>query len=492
MVFVLVVSIHIFKSVRGVFMLKKTKIVATISDQRCDRPFLKKLFAAGVDVVRLNTAHQTVEDTTKVVKNVRAVSSTVALLLDTKGPEIRTTKGDAPIKLKAGSRILVKGSPNKNSTSQKLYVTYDGFVADVPVGKKILIDDGELALLVKAKKGDSLDCEVLNGGEISGRKSVNIPGVHINLPSLSPKDRKYIEYAAKNDIDFVAHSFVRNKDDVLAIKRILKKYKSDVKIIAKIENQQGVDNLPEILDHAYGIMVARGDLGIEIPAAQIPLIQKHIIRMCIERNKPVITATQMLHTMIKNPRPTRAEVSDIANAILDDTDAIMLSGETAYGQYPLESVEAMTNIARVVEEEKDGFNKLTLEQTSGNTPAYLAKAAVKACVRLPQMQAIILDTLRGSTARRVAGFRPKKPVHAMCYDPRTMRELSLSYGVDAHLFRKEPKHSADFAKKSLDHLTKHHGCLKDNDLVVLLAGNFTKSKKATFIEIDTVKNLRNC
>ena len=472
-------------------MFKKTKIVATISDQRCDKAFLKKLFAAGANVVRLNTAHQTVDESLKVIQNVRAVNNTVPILLDTKGPEIRTTIGNKPLKLKKGTIIKVKGDPNKHSNENTLYVTYDGFVADVPIGQTILIDDGELGLLVKEKRGQSLFCEVLNTGEITGKKSVNIPGVTVNLPSLSAKDKRFVDFAIKHDVDFIAHSFVRNKKDILAIQKILDQKKSHVKIIAKIENQEGVNNIGEILDHAYGLMVARGDLGIEIPAAKIPIIQKEMIKQCIERNKPVITATQMLHTMIKHPRPTRAEVSDVANAILDDTDAIMLSGETAYGDYPFEAVKAMTSIAETVEVEKNGFNPLTIDQTNNDVPAYLGKAAVKACIRLPA-KAIVLDTFRGSTARRVSGFRPKVPIYAMCYDERTMRELGLSYGVSGHSFEKPPKHSDEFIRRSLDHLSKHHKNLKEDDVVVMLAGNFSFSKKATFIEIDTVKNLKKC
>ncbi|MEN9444715.1 MAG: pyruvate kinase, partial [Bacteroidota bacterium] len=329
-------------------MKKKTKIVATISDRNCDVEFLRKMYIEGMDVVRINTAHQDIEATLMVVENVRKISEHIAILIDTKGPEMRTLQMDnMPVEEK--DTIFFTGDPLMKGKEGYVVVNYEGFVTDVPVGAKILVDDGDIAFAVKEKIDGHLVCQVLNGGTIKGRKSINVPGVSIKLPTLSEKDRQYVTFAIENDIDFIAHSFVRTKEDVREIQDILDASKSKVKIIAKIENQEGVDNIDEILSCVYGIMIARGDLGIEIPGPKLPAIQKILVRKCMVARKPVIVATQMLHSMIENPRPTRAEINDIANAIYDGTDAIMLSGETAYGRYPVESVSVMAEIAREVE-----------------------------------------------------------------------------------------------------------------------------------------------
>ncbi|HOK51966.1 MAG TPA: pyruvate kinase, partial [Bacteroidales bacterium] len=314
--------------------MKKTKIIATISDRRCEPEFIRELYEEGMNVVRINTAHQSFEDAKRVIDNVRKVSDKIAILVDTKGPEIRTNGVVEVYEVRTGDRIVVRGSVDEPSHPGYIYVNYPEFVADVPVDSHILIDDGSLELIVREKDEHSLYCEVQNDGKIESRKSVNVPSVSFRLPSLSEKDKEFVKFCIQEDVDFIAHSFVRNKEDVLAIQQILDEHKSAIKIIAKIENQQGVDNIDEILDYVYGVMVARGDLAIEIPYEKIPGIQRMIISKCIARRKPVIVATQMLHSMIEHPRPTRAEVSDIANAIFSHTDAIMLSGETAYGKYP--------------------------------------------------------------------------------------------------------------------------------------------------------------
>ena len=316
-------------------MRKKTKIVATISDKSCSVEFLRELYDAGMNVVRLNTAHQNHEQALKVVRMVREVSDKIAILIDTKGPEIRTNEMDVEKHVKRGDIVKMRGLPEVNSDGDYINLSYDGFVNDVEVGCKILIDDGVLELKVVGSEKDFLLCEVQNSGVIQGRKSVNIPSALIKLPALTDKDKGFIRFAAEHKLTFIAHSFVRNSEDVIAVQNILDETNSKVKIIAKIENEEGVDNIDEILDHVYGVMVARGDLAIEISSEKLPLVQKNIIQKCIKARKPVIVATQMLHSMIDHPRPTRAEVSDIANAIFEGTDAVMLSGETAYGKYPV-------------------------------------------------------------------------------------------------------------------------------------------------------------
>ncbi len=326
--------------------MKKTKIVATISDQRCDVDFLRQLIGAGVNVVRLNTAHMDAKGFERVIGNVREVSNKVGILMDTKGPEVRTTLSEEPIKLTTGMPIRIGSDPSVASTETKLNVSYAGFFDDITPGAKVLIDDGEIQLRVESKDFETreLVCTALNDAVLGSRKSVNVPGLRINLPSLTERDRTNILYAIEHGVDFIAHSFVRNRQDVQDIQEILDEHDSKIRIIAKIENQEGVDHVDEILDVAYGVMVARGDLGIEVPYERIPAIQRMLIRKCIERKRPVIVATQMLHSMIKNPLPTRAEVTDVASAIYYRTDAVMLSGETAYGKYPVEAVRTMKRI----------------------------------------------------------------------------------------------------------------------------------------------------
>jgi pyruvate kinase len=468
--------------------MKKTKIIATISDQMCDVPLLTRMHQAGMDVVRLNTAHQAPEDALAVINNVQKVSDRIAIMIDTKGPEIRTTVAGADIQVKSGDIVCVAGDKNGACTADCICVTYDNFVDDLSVGDKILIDDGEIELEVKEKTSHRLMCEVKNDGLIKGKKSINLPSVKMrNLPSLTDKDRAFVEFAADQNIDFIAHSFVRRKEDVLAIQEILDARQSPIKIIAKIENQEGVDNINEILDHVYGVMVARGDLAIEIPAEKIPIIQKKLVKKCIEHRKPVIIATQMLQSMVKSPRPTRAEVSDVANACLDRTDAIMLSAETAYGKYPLGAVKMMTKIAEEVESSLSTFTDSPYESTKTVT-GYLAKAAVKASLRL-KTKGLIADTISGKTIRSLVAYRGENPIFAQCYDKRVMRELALSFGVHAS-FMQTDLSSHEFLRAALSQLLKQR-YLDEESLITVLAGNFGSAYGASYVEISTVKNLLN-
>jgi len=467
---------------------KLTKIIATISDKNCDVEFLSKLYCAGMNVVRLNTAHQQEDQALKVINNVRAVSDKIPIMIDTKGPEIRTTETENPIMLKQDTIVYIDDNPELKSNQEVIQVTYKGFVNEMPIGKSILIDDGMLELQVIDKQNDKLVCKVFNDGELKSRKSVNVPGVYINLPSLTEKDVRFIEFAINNDIDFIAHSFVRTKEDILAIKEILKKANKDIKIIAKIENQVGVDNIDEILDHAYGVMVARGDLGIEVAAERIPGIQKYLIEKCTQRKRPVIIATQMLHSMIEQPRPTRAEVSDVANAIYQETDAIMLSGETASGKYPLKAVETMTKIALEVENSREVLYNNHIVSHDNKIAVLLAESAVNAAMQLP-VKAHILDTLTGRTARYLAAFRGNLPVYAMAYSKRVMRELALSYGVYAeHIKRKA--NTDDFKKDLVSFLLTKHS-FKSSDLITVIGGSFGPRGGATFLEINTIQDLLN-
>jgi pyruvate kinase len=464
---------------------KHTKIVATISDQRCSQDHIRELFEAGMNVVRLNTAHQNLEGSKKVVDSVRNVSDEIAILIDTKGPEIRTTVARDPIEVIAGELVEFIGNPDLPCIPGRICVTYINFVDDLEIGNRILIDDGEIEMIVEEKAEKSLQCRVMNSGFIKSRKSVNVPGVSVKLPSLNEKDKDYIKFAIDNDVDFIAHSFVRTKEDVLAIQSILKEKQSKIKIIAKIENQEGVDNIEEILNHVYGIMVARGDLGIEIAGEKIPGIQRMLIKACIRRKKPVIIATQMLHTMIEHPRPTRAEISDVANAIYTGTDALMLSGETAYGEYPTEAVSMMTRIALEVENSSEP-QSAAISSIDNEIAAFLANSAYHASKNL-NISAVVIDTLTGRTGRYMAAFRNKNPVFAACYSVRVMRELALSYGI--YPFYMDPKESTDVFKGSVVSYLLDHGELEPSDRIVVVGGSFGARKGASFLEISKVSDL---
>lgn len=464
---------------------KKTKIICTISDLNCEVGFIRSLYENGMNVVRINSAHATPEGAQKIVDNVRAVSDRIAILIDTKGPEVRLTKmqENEGIEVRIGRTLYIYDDPEGICSGDTLYTNCSTFVHDVPVGSRILIDDGSVELLVRNKTEERLECSVRNSGVIKGKKSVNVPNVYISLPALTDKDRMFVKWAVDNNIDFIAHSFVRTKEDILEIQKLLDEAKSHIKIIAKIENQQGIDNLEEILINCYGAMIARGDLGVEIPAERIPLLQRDIVNKCRAFRKPVIIATQMLHSMIENPRPTRAEVTDIANAIFQRTDAIMLSGETASGKYPVEAVSTMRKIAMEVEDSLDVSLDIQLDATLKPIAATLARNLVEATVQLP-VKAIVFDTWTGRTGRYLTEFRPKVPVYAMCYQDFTMRELALTYGIYPYPFGKhESKESmvASALKTLID-----DGKIEKGDLVGFIGGSFNDAIGATYMEFKYV------
>ena len=480
--------------------MKKTKIVATISDLRCSVEFLRPLVEAGVNVVRMNTAHMTPEGITEVINNTRAVSKDVAVLLDTKGPEVRTTVlsgnseykaqhgKDLKIEFKPGDKVTFMANPDAESNNDTINVNYVNFVKDVPVGARILLDDGALEFIVEAKENEKLLTTCQNSGKLGSRKSVNVPGVRIDLPSLTEKDRRNILHIIPQNIEFIAHSFVRNKKDIQEIQEILDEHKSNIKIIAKIENQEGVDNIDEIIEACGGIMIARGDLAIEVPAEKVPNIQRMIIKKCIAAKKPVIVATQMLHTMIENPLPTRAEVSDIANAVYYRTDAVMLSGETANGDYPLEAVQTMVRVINEAESslENEYDDETPYSKEVSTTTAYLAKAAVKS-VDTINSAAIITDSYTGRTARYLSSFRSKVPVCAVCYDETVSRQLALSYGVNAHF-----ENSGVDEKARLVAGIKHFistGVIAKDTQAAYMSGTIGVTGAAHCLEIETVDTL---
>lgn len=467
--------------------MKQTKIVASVSDRRCSVDFIRKIFDAGMNVVRMNTAHATPEGIKEIIKNTRAVSHHIGILIDTKGPEVRTTGCKEPLVYKMGDVVKIFGRPEMDSEHDIINLSYDNFANDIHVGDDILFDDGAIAMKVIGINGPAVVAQVQNDGVLGAHKSVNVPGVHIDLPALTEKDKRNILLAIDENIDFIAHSFVRSKEDVLAVQKILDEHDSDIKIISKIENQEGVDNIDEIIEASYGIMVARGDLGIEVPIEQIPGIQRMIIRKCILAKKPVIVATQMLHTMINNPRPTRAEVTDIANAIYQRTDALMLSGETATGKYPVEAVRTMATIAE--QAEQDNFNTdVYVLPLSGDCDVteFLARNAIVSTERLG-VRGIITDSMTGKTARNLAAFRGPNPVLAICYKEKVQRWLALSYGVIAVAQHEQIGQELQFMAAL--RMLRQKGYLCMDDKIAYLSGSFAKGGSTTFLEINKVRDV---
>ncbi|MDD2962155.1 MAG: pyruvate kinase [Muribaculaceae bacterium] len=465
-------------------MKKFTKIVATISDKRCETSFIKTLYENGLNVVRMNSAHLQLEGFSKIVNNVRSVSDKIAILMDTKGPEIRTTinEEDSYISINEGDKVCFCGNSKGISCKETICLSYEKIADDVEVGNHFLIDDGELDFVIDSIKDGIIYTTAQNAGELGSRKSVNIPGVSIKLPSLTSKDIINIGYAIDLNVDFIAHSFVRSKQDILDIQAILDARNSGIKIIAKIENQEGIDNFDEILEVAYGVMIARGDLGIEIQAERIPGIQRQLIKKCIQRRKPVIVATQMLHSMISNPRPTRAEVSDIANAVYQHTDALMLSGETAYGKYPVEAISTMTRVA--IEAEKSmGTADRYIPEMEDDITSFLAHQAVAASTMVGT-KAIVTDSYTGRTARYVASFRGSYPTLALCYHQHVIRLLALSYGVFP-FYQPRTQTSRDYLYHGLDHLIEL-GLLNRDNTIAYLGGAFGEGHGTSFLEINSV------
>lgn len=453
--------------------MRKTKIVCTIGPASESLEKLKQLITAGMNVARLNFSHGDYEEHGARITNIRQAATelnkTVAILLDTKGPEIRTGKlAVEPIEL-VQDEFITLTTEEILGDKDRISVTYKELPSDVQVGSTILIDDGLIGLTVVEIQGTEIKCKIVNGGTIKSKKGVNVPGVSISLPGITEKDANDIRFGIEQGVDFIAASFVRKASDVLEIRKLLEEHSAKIQIISKIENQEGVDNLDSILEVSDGLMVARGDLGVEIPAEEVPLAQKLMIEKCNLVGKPVITATQMLDSMQRNPRPTRAEASDVANAIFDGTDAIMLSGETAAGKYPVESVLTMSRIAERTEsalEYREIFTKQSLKQQTTVTDA-ISQAVANTALDL-DAKAIISSTQTGYTARMVAKYRPKAPIIAVTASEDVMRGLSLAWGVVP--VKGEQANSTDEMFEVAIKGGKQTGIVHDGDVVVITAG----------------------
>lgn len=467
---------------------KHSKIYGKISDLKCDVEFINSLYEKGFNVVWLNTAHQEEKDTINVIEKTRQVSPDLSIIVDTKGPEIRISgiEQDNPFAVEQGQIIYLTGNLEIVG-DDVVHVDYPTFAEELSVGKQILIDDGEIGLTVESIDGDKVKCHVDNtgGGKIKRKKSVNVPDTHFkNLQALTDKDKRYIEFSAQNkDIDYVIHSFVRSKEDVMNIREILNKYDTNCGVIAKIENAAGVENVlnGSILEVVDGIMVARGDLAVEVPAPEVPIVQKKMIREALKRGKFVITATQALHTMIESPRPTRAEVSDVANGILDGSDAMSLSGETAYGEYPVEAVDFM---ARTMIATENGRNDVYQEETRISTDVIEGKVAHEAVEVGRESKAFIVPTKTNRTVRALATFHMDQYIYAVSDVPMIMRQAEAhSYGVEG-VFKEGSRNEQLLA--ALDAVIEGEKLTEDDKVTVVDADD----AENTYYHVDTIANFR--
>lgn len=471
--------------------MRKTKIVCTIGPATDRENVLRQLMEKGVDVVRFNFSHGSYEEHEKRMKEVKAererVDRPVAIMLDTKGPEIRIgTLKEGKVHLKEGDKLTLTANPIEG-TKECISITYKDLYHDVVPGSRILIDDGLIETKVLEIKDGDIICEVLNDGELSDRKGINVPGCHLTMPYLSEKDKADILFGIKMDVDFIAASFVRTKEDVIQIRELLKENGGEnIHIISKIENAQGVENIDEIIEVSEGIMVARGDMGVEIPGEEVPVIQKMIIRKVYEAGKQVITATQMLDSMMHNPRPTRAETADVANAIFDGTSAIMLSGETAAGKYPVESLEMMVKIATRTEQEID-YRKRFFQTERRANPDITDAICHATCTTAHDLnaRAIVTVTKTGYSARMISRYRPACDVIGCTIEAKVSRQLNMSWGVQP-LVLKEEQDVFELFDNAI-RKAKEHELLKEQDVTVITSGvPIGKSGTTNMIKVQVV------
>ena len=455
--------------------MRKTKIICTLGPAVDSEDMIRQLIENGMNAARFNFSHGTHEShgaQLRKLKNVRdEMGACVATIMDTKGPEIRVRSfAEGPVTLEKGQRFTLT-TEDVPGNAEQVSVTYTNLHNEVGPGCRILVDDGLIELRVVEIEGRNIRCEVENGGPLSSNKSINIPDVSILLPSLTEKDKSDLKFAVENDFDFIAASFIRKAADVEDIRACLKEYGGEhIQIIAKIENREGVDNLEAIIDAADGIMVARGDLGVEIPAQDVPVLQKKMIKAAINKGKHVVTATQMLDSMMRNPRPTRAEVSDVANAVYDGTSCIMLSGETASGKYPVEALKAMVDIATAAENAVNYWKRFTQRTINTRVDSITDAMTHSSCLTAMDLgaRAILAPTQSGYTARILASYRPACPILAVCQSDRTRRKLAVCWGVESMLSGFVDSTDRLFSM-SVD-VARKEGLVEKGDIVVITAG----------------------
>lgn len=471
--------------------MRKTKIICTLGPATDQDEVLERLILEGMDVARFNFSHGTHKEQEERVKRLRRLrekcKKPIAALLDTKGPEIRLKDfKEGKVFLEEGQSFILTGREVEGDHTQ-VSITYPKLCEDVTVGTKILIDDGLIAMIVEEVEEQDIICCVLNHGMVSNHKGINVPGIHLAMPYLSEKDKQDILFGIRQDMDFVAASFTRSQEDVLEIRNLLNENGGEkINIIAKIENGEGVENIDAIIEVADGIMIARGDMGVEIPGEDVPIIQKMIIKKVYEAGKQVITATQMLDSMMKNPRPTRAETTDVANAIYDGTSAIMLSGETAAGEYPIESLRTMVRIADRTEQDIDYKKRFFHHEREAN-PDVTDAICHATCTTAYDLnaKAIVTVTKSGRTAREISRYRPDCDIIGCAMEEKVSRQINMSWGV-IPLVIKEEKDTFELFARSVD-VAKKSGYLTDGDMVVITSGvPIGKSGTTNMIKVETV------
>jgi pyruvate kinase len=477
--------------------MRRTKIVATIGPASRDRPILERLLRAGVDVVRLNFSHGAHEEHLEVLKAVREISAAlgrpVGVLQDLSGPKIRTgnVKDGGTVDLKAGARLVITTDESTLGTAERISTTYEPLPRDVAPGDKILLDDGNLELKVASTSKTEVECVVVHGGFLSSHKGMNLPGVRLSTPALTEKDQRDLAFGVANDVDYVALSFVRQAADVIEVKALIRSLGGTQPVIAKIEKREAVDDLDAVLQATDGVMVARGDLGVELSTEEVPVLQKHIIDKANAAGKVVITATQMLESMIDSPRPTRAEASDVANAILDGTDAVMLSGESAAGKYPVEAVETMARIAGYTEAHRSPttdealavLRARILHGAHSSVARSLARVASTVAEEL-DCKLIVAFTESGVTAQLLSCYRPNAPIAAITYNEHTYRRLALWSGVIP--VRSIFTANTDEMIVRGDEILKKHGLAQPGETIVMLAGQSNTAGATNMLRVHVV------
>ena len=471
---------------------RKAKIVCTLGPASSSPAVVRELIRGGMDVARLNFSHGTHEEKAKLIATIREVAASeckaICILQDLQGPKIRTgrLKYRTPIALKAGSRVTITPK-DVAGTNSIISTTFKTLAREVQPGARILLSDGLIELRVRSIQGDDVECEVVNGGLLGEHKGINLPGTVVSVPSLTEKDEKDLEFGLAHAVDMVAVSFIRTAADVQAVREKIKEFRGDVWVIAKLEKPQAIEHLEEILEISDGVMVARGDLGVEMPPEKVPIIQKHVIRRAAAWRKPVITATQMLESMIENPRPTRAEASDVANAIFDGSDAVMLSGETASGKYPREALRMMAKIISETESQmaaepthrRRSNGKLSISETICESVAHAAQEL--------DMRAISVYTETGTTARLISKYRPKTDIYAFSYVPGLCNRVNLLWGVTPMICDHTPV--TDDMVRGAERLLWQRGVVHNGDVIGIVAGTRTASGSTNFLRLHVVGSM---